>query len=130
MTVITMSRNELTRLRVLIDVADGRLSVADATGLIGVGRRQIYRLLQAFRARGADGLISRKRGGPSNRALGSLLRETVQRRRRAAIRRKTRAIPALPIRSRPRLDELRDDAGPGRGALWGYCPRNRAHHQS
>jgi hypothetical protein len=41
MTVITMSRNELTRLRVLIDVADGRLSVADATGLIGVGRRQI-----------------------------------------------------------------------------------------
>jgi hypothetical protein len=37
----TMSRNELTRLRVLIDIADGRLSVADATGLIGVGRRQM-----------------------------------------------------------------------------------------
>ena len=36
MTVIAMSRNELTRLRVLIDVADRRLSVADATGLIGV----------------------------------------------------------------------------------------------
>jgi hypothetical protein len=35
MTVITMSRNELTRLRVLIDIADGRLSIADATGLIG-----------------------------------------------------------------------------------------------
>src|SRR6202163_4898411 len=77
MTVITMSRTELTRLRVLIDVADGRLSVADATGLIGVGRRQIYRLMQAFRADGADGLISRKRGGPSNRALGAVFRETV-----------------------------------------------------
>src|SRR5580700_497760 len=77
MTVITMSRNELTCLQVLIDVADGRLPVADATGLIGVGRRQIYRLLQAFRADGADGLISRKRGGPSNRALGSVFRETV-----------------------------------------------------
>jgi hypothetical protein len=77
MTVITISRQELTRLRVLIDVADGRLSVADATGLIGVGQRQIYRLLQAFRADGADGLISRKRGGPSNRALGSVFRETV-----------------------------------------------------
>src|SRR5438132_515264 len=65
MTVITMSRNELTRLRVLIDIADGRLSVADATGLIGVGRRQIYRLLDAFRARGPDGLISRKQiAGP------------------------------------------------------------------
>ena len=77
MTVITMSRNELTRLRVLIDVADGRLSVADATGLIGLGRRQIYRLLQAFHADGPDGLISRKRGGPSNRALGAVFRETV-----------------------------------------------------
>src|SRR5258707_7078460 len=70
MTVITMSRDELTRLRVLIDIADGRLSVADSTGLIGIGRRQIYRLLDAFRAGGPDGLISRKRGRPSNRALG------------------------------------------------------------
>src|SRR5438045_2745535 len=77
MTVITMSRNELTRLRVLIDVADGRLSVADATGLIGVGRRQVYRLLDAFRAGGPDGLISRKRGRSSNRALGAVFRETV-----------------------------------------------------
>jgi glutathione S-transferase/transposase len=77
MTVMTMSRRELTRLRVLIDVADGRLSVADATGLIGVSRRQIYRLLDAFRARGADGLISRKRGRPSNRALGAVFRQTV-----------------------------------------------------
>jgi transposase len=77
MTVITMSRNELRRLRVLIDIADGRLSVADATGLIGVGRRQMYRLLDAFRARGPDGLISRKRGRPSNRALGAVFRETV-----------------------------------------------------
>ena len=77
MTVITMSRSELTRLRVLIDVADGRLSVADATGLIGVGRRQIYRLMASLRAHGADGVISRKRGKPSNRALGSVFRETV-----------------------------------------------------
>jgi transposase len=74
MTVITMSCNELARLRVLIDVADGRLSVADATGLIGVGRRQIYRLLHAFRADGPDGLISRKRDRPSNRALGAVFR--------------------------------------------------------
>ena len=72
MTVITMNRNELTRLRVLIDVADGRLSVADATGLIGVSRRQVYRLLDAFQARGSDGLISRKRGRP---VFGSLDQE-------------------------------------------------------
>ena len=40
-SVITMSHEELTRLRVLIDIADGRLSVADATGLIGVGPDRI-----------------------------------------------------------------------------------------
>jgi hypothetical protein len=56
---------------------DGRLSVADATGLLGVGRRRVYRLLDAFRACGPDGLISRKRGGPSNRSLGAVFRETV-----------------------------------------------------
>src|SRR5260370_16907864 len=77
MTVVKMSGNELTRLRVVIDIADGGLSVADAAGLIGVGRRQVYRLMEAFRAHGADGLISRKRGGPSNRALGTVFRETV-----------------------------------------------------
>jgi len=72
MTVITMSRNELARLRVLIDIADGGLSIADATGLIGVGRRQIYRADASLSVvMVADGLIPRKsRGGPSNRALG------------------------------------------------------------
>jgi hypothetical protein len=33
--------------------------------------------MDAFRAHGADGVISRKRGGPSNRALGTVFRETV-----------------------------------------------------
>jgi hypothetical protein len=72
-TVITMSRNELTRLRVLIDVAHGRLSVAGSTGLIGVGRRQIYRLADAFRGStrardrsAADGRLDRG-SGPDRR---------------------------------------------------------------
>jgi Winged helix-turn helix len=113
MTVITMSRNELTRLPVLIDVADGRLSVADATGLIGVGRRQIYRLLHAFRADGADGLISRKRGGPSNRALGSVFRETVL------------AIGGLPVlpRARRHPAAFRALRSRARGPVWRPCRR-------
>ena len=97
MKAITMSRNELTRLRVLIDVADGRLSVVDATGLIGVGRRQIYRLLQAFRADGADGLISRKRGRSSNRALGTVFRETVLAIVRARRKRRAHHWPAVSV---------------------------------
>ena len=44
MTVIQMSQRELTRLRVLIDLSDRRLTVEAAGGLVGVGRRQVYRV--------------------------------------------------------------------------------------
>ncbi len=40
MTVITMSCTELSRLRVMIDLADGRTRIKDATALMGLQRRQ------------------------------------------------------------------------------------------
>jgi transposase len=76
MTVITMSRNELSRLQIMIGLADGRTRVDDAAALMGMGRRQVYRLLDAFRANGADALISKRRGRPSNRAHGATFRKT------------------------------------------------------
>ena len=75
MTVITMSRTELSRLRVMIDLADGRTRVEDAAALMGLQRRQVYRLLDAFRAQGPDALISKRRGKPSNRAHGAVFRQ-------------------------------------------------------
>ena len=39
--VIEMSDRELTRLRVMIDLADDRLTVDAAATLMGLGRRQI-----------------------------------------------------------------------------------------
>jgi hypothetical protein len=75
--VVTMSGGEFSRLQVLIDIDDGGLSVDEATGLLGVGRRQAYRLLAAFRARGPGGLTSRKRGRCSNRAYGPAFRRSV-----------------------------------------------------
>jgi len=77
MTVITMSHRELARLQVLIDVADKRLLIDDAVALIEVIRRQVYRLLGVSRQRGAEGLVSVRRGRPSNRAHRSVFRETV-----------------------------------------------------
>jgi len=76
MTVITMSRMELSRLQILIGLADGRTRVDDAAALMGMGRRQVYRLLDAFRAHGADALVSKRRGKPSNRAHGAVFRQT------------------------------------------------------
>jgi transposase len=77
MTVITMSRKELGRLQALVDLADGRTDVAAAAVLLGVGRRQVYRLQDRFRRGGAPALASRRRGKPSNRSHGAVLRETV-----------------------------------------------------
>jgi hypothetical protein len=39
----------------MIDLADGRTRVEDAAALMGLQRRQVYRLLDAFRAHGPDG---------------------------------------------------------------------------
>src|ERR1700733_4881589 len=77
MTVVTMSRAEFSRLQVMIDLADERLTVDAASELLGLGRRQTYRLLDAFRARGPESLISRKRGRRSNRAYGPAFRKSV-----------------------------------------------------
>jgi len=49
-------------LRVMIDLADDRLTVDAVATLMGLGRRQIYRLRRAFSADGPAGLASRKRG--------------------------------------------------------------------
>jgi Helix-turn-helix domain len=44
MTVIQMSGQELTRLRIMIDLADGRITVEATAALMGLGRRQVFRL--------------------------------------------------------------------------------------
>ena len=77
MTVIQVSQREFSRLRIMVDVSDGRLTVAAAGELMGVGRRQVFRLCRAFQTAGPSGLLSKKRGRPSNRRHGETLRRTV-----------------------------------------------------
>ena len=77
MTVIQMSERELARLRVLIDLSDNRLTVEAASPLMGLGRRQVYRLWRGFAVDGATAVVSRKRGRPSNHRHGETFRRTV-----------------------------------------------------
>jgi Homeodomain-like domain len=67
MAVLSMSDGELRRLEVLRDVDRGGLPVRAAAQLLGRSERQVWRLLKEFRAAGAAGLVSKKRGQPSNR---------------------------------------------------------------
>jgi Homeodomain-like domain len=49
MTVILMSRSEIDRMSVLHDLAEERIRVSEAATLMGVGRRQVFRLAKTFR---------------------------------------------------------------------------------
>jgi transposase len=74
MAVLSMSDGELRRLEVLRDVDRGDLPICAAAQLLGHSERQVWRLLKAFRAEGAAGLVSKKRGRPSNRKTAAAVR--------------------------------------------------------
>ncbi|WP_156367448.1 helix-turn-helix domain-containing protein, partial [Novosphingobium sp. KN65.2] len=77
MTVVTMSHNELSRFDTLLRVRRRELRVQDAATLLGVSRRQVSRLLMRLDAEGPEGLVSRKRGRPSNRRHSDAFREQI-----------------------------------------------------
>jgi hypothetical protein len=64
-----MSKQEFSRLDVLLRVQSGRLRVSDACVLIGLQRRQVFRLLRGLKQDGATSLLSKRRGRPSNHRL-------------------------------------------------------------
>lgn len=70
MAVLSMSKQEFNRLDVLLRVQSGRLRVADACALMGLHRRQVFRLLRGLRLDGAPNLLSRRRGLPGRALIG------------------------------------------------------------
>jgi hypothetical protein len=64
-TVRLMSDGELARLEVQRDVDRRRLTSVAAAQLLGLERRQVFRLLKAYRVAGPAGLISKRRGRPA-----------------------------------------------------------------
>jgi len=71
---VSMSEQEFSRLEVLLRVQSGRLRVADACVLIGLQRRQVFRLLRGLKQDGATSLLSKRRGRPSNHRLPAEVR--------------------------------------------------------
>ena len=77
MMVVAMSHGELSRFDTLKRVQRGELRVEDAGILLGLKRRQVFRLLKRMRSDGASGLVSRKRGRPGNRRYDDSFRDQV-----------------------------------------------------
>jgi hypothetical protein len=72
-----MSDGELARLEVLRDLDQKRLTTETASQLLRLKRRQVFRLLKAYRIEGPTGLISKRRGRRSNRRKPEVLRRVV-----------------------------------------------------
>ncbi len=72
--VLSMSKQEFSRLEVLLRVQSGGLGVTDACVLIGLKRRQVFRLLRGLKQDGAASLLSKRRGRPSNHRLPAEVR--------------------------------------------------------
>ena len=76
-TVWLMSDRELRRLEVVQDLDRRRLTTMAAGQLLALERRQVFRLLKAYRTTGPTGLISKRRGRSSNRRKPEALRRAV-----------------------------------------------------
>src|SRR5258705_9058357 len=64
-----MSKQEFSRLDVLLRVQSGRLRVSDACVLIGLQRRQVFGLRRGRQRAGDPSLLSKRRGRPSTHRL-------------------------------------------------------------
>jgi hypothetical protein len=72
--VLSMSKQEFSRLDVLLRVQSGGLHISDACVLIGLQRRQVFRLLRGLKQDGPASLLSKRRGRPSNHRLPAEVR--------------------------------------------------------
>ena len=70
-----MSQKEAQRYAVVQRVVAGELSQAQAALAVGISVRQVKRLCRRVREHGPAGLVSRKRGVPSNRRIAPAQRE-------------------------------------------------------
>ena len=67
--LLTMSKRELTRLEAIQRIQDKRLTQKEAARMLNLSVRQVKRLYRAYKVHGAQGLISARRGKPSNHRL-------------------------------------------------------------
>ena len=77
MAVLVVSEMELSRIDTLKRIVEGRLTCTAAAQLLGLSRRQVHRLLNAYRALGASALVSKRGGKPSNRRYPAEFRDKV-----------------------------------------------------
>ena len=74
-TLLNMSVKEISRLEVMQRLAKKHMSQKEAGTILNLSRRQIKRLLKAYRTQGAAGLVSKQRGRASNNCLSETVKQ-------------------------------------------------------
>ncbi len=72
--LLTMTENELSRIKVIQDVCDKQITGVEAAHRLNLSCRQVSRLVKRFTQFGAGGLLSQQRGVPSNHRYDDNLR--------------------------------------------------------
>src|SRR3990172_1798231 len=75
--VLTLSKKEIDRLTILAQIEDNKISVLEASDILELSQRQIYRILKRIKAEGSKGIIHKLRGRKSNRGYSEGLKEKV-----------------------------------------------------
>jgi len=75
--LLTMNKKELSRLEIMQRIEQKRLTQKKAAQLLGLSVRHVKRLYRAYREQGAPGLVSKRRGQPSNNRLDAALIQEV-----------------------------------------------------
>jgi DNA invertase Pin-like site-specific DNA recombinase len=74
---LTMSTKELKRITVLEKLIEKEITVNQGAEVLGLSQRQVYRIKKRYKHSGAEGLIHRSRGKPSNRGFPKELKKEV-----------------------------------------------------
>ena len=72
--VITMSHKELSRLEVMQKLEGHLIRQSQDAEILGISTRQVKRLWKAYKTRGTEGLISKRRRAKSNHQLPERVR--------------------------------------------------------
>ena len=78
MRLITMSTQELKRVEIIQKLIERRINQESVAKILSISVRQVQRLVRSYKKYGANGLISKKRGKPSNHYIpGSTKKEVI-----------------------------------------------------
>jgi transposase InsO family protein len=75
--ILTMSQKEADRIKIVAQTEDKLITVEEASDLLGLSERQVYRIIRRVKENGAKGVIHKLRGRKSNRGYPEELKRQV-----------------------------------------------------